>query len=192
MQQATDRQARSGPVPWAIRVGLSVGEVTFEDGDVFGPPVVEAARLVSAAGSGQIVTTGIVKALAGGRVETGFVDLGPLALKGMPQPVPACEVAWEPLPVSSVPFPGLLTDMGRIFVARESERLGQLWKEAAAGERRVALRSRPRPGHPLRRAHRRPSRRPASQGRRSHRNPACRGTGRLPPGTGSPLGPSLR
>ena len=38
-------------------------------------------------------------------------------------------------------MPALLTDMGRIFVGRdgELERLGQLWKEAAAGERRVAL-----------------------------------------------------
>jgi class 3 adenylate cyclase len=99
MQQATDRQTRPGPVPLAIRVGLSVVEVTYEDGDVYGAPVVEAARLVAAAGSGQIVTTGIVKALAGGRVQAGFVDLGPLELKGLPQPVPACEVAWEPLPL---------------------------------------------------------------------------------------------
>src|SRR5205085_281473 len=34
-----------------------------------------------------------------------------------------------------------LTDVGRIFVGRdgEVERVGQLWKEALAGERRVAL-----------------------------------------------------
>lgn len=141
MQQATDRQARTGEASLAIRVGLSVGEVTFEGDDVFGAPVVEAARLVAAAGSGQIVTTVIAKALAAGRAEADFVDLGPLDLKGLPQPVAACEVLWEPFPEPIVPMPGLVTDVGRIFVGRgtELERLRQLWKEAVAGERRVAL-----------------------------------------------------
>ena len=38
-------------------------------------------------------------------------------------------------------MPNLLTDVGRVFVGRDAEldRLGQLWKEAAAGERRLAL-----------------------------------------------------
>ena len=31
---------------WAMRVGVSVGDVTVEDGDVFGAPVVEASRSV--------------------------------------------------------------------------------------------------------------------------------------------------
>ncbi len=53
----------------------------------------------------------------------------------------ASEVRWEPLPEPSVPLPALFTDIGRIFVAREDELSGleQLWKEAVAGERRVAL-----------------------------------------------------
>jgi hypothetical protein len=38
-----------------------VGEVSFEDGDVFGRPVVEAARLVSAAEGGQILATQAVR-----------------------------------------------------------------------------------------------------------------------------------
>src|SRR5213080_1907975 len=79
MQQATERQARTAEASLAIRVGLSVGEVTFEADDVFGAPVVEAARLVAAAGSGQIVTTVIAKALAAGRAQADFVDLGLLA-----------------------------------------------------------------------------------------------------------------
>jgi class 3 adenylate cyclase/tetratricopeptide (TPR) repeat protein len=141
MQQATERQARTAEAFLAIRVGLSVGEVTFEGDDVFGATVVEAARLVAAAGSGQIVTTVIAKSLAGGRAEVDFVDLGPLDLKGLPQPVAVCEVLWEPLPEPTVPMPRLLTDVGRIFVGRDAkvERLSQLWKESAVGERRVAL-----------------------------------------------------
>lgn len=64
-QQATERQARS--VPLAMRVGLSVGEVAFEEGDVFGTPVVEAARLVAVAGPGRILATTVVRVIAGSR-----------------------------------------------------------------------------------------------------------------------------
>ena len=40
-----------------IRVGVSAGEVTSEDGDWFGTPVVEAARLCGLAGPQQILVT---------------------------------------------------------------------------------------------------------------------------------------
>src|SRR5581483_9048468 len=67
--------------------------------------------------------------------------LGSLELKGLPDPVPTCEVAWEALPESSVPLPALLTEVERIFVGREAQldQLGQVWKEASAGELRLAL-----------------------------------------------------
>jgi class 3 adenylate cyclase/tetratricopeptide (TPR) repeat protein len=138
MQQATARQAKKGPL--SIRVGVAVGDATLEGGDYFGTPVVEAARLVAAARPGQILTTQIVRALAG-RADATFDDLGSLDLKGLTAPVPACRVRWEPATDPALPMPPLLTDVGRIFVGRESEldRLGQLWKETAAGERRVAL-----------------------------------------------------
>ena len=140
IQQATERQAHSADVPVAVRVGLSIGEVAFEEGDVFGTPVVEAARLVAVAKPGQILSTAVLRMLAGSRAGVGFTDLGPLELKGLPGPVPVCEVGWEPLP-ESMPLPPLLTGGGRIFVGRDDamERLGALWKEASAGERRAAL-----------------------------------------------------
>ena len=40
------------PVPLELRVGLALGEVAFDAGDVFGTPVVEAARLVAAGAAG--------------------------------------------------------------------------------------------------------------------------------------------
>ncbi|HWQ28903.1 MAG TPA: adenylate/guanylate cyclase domain-containing protein, partial [Dehalococcoidia bacterium] len=46
MQQATERAARgAGRHPLRIRVGVSSGEAAEEDDDLYGPPVVEAARL---------------------------------------------------------------------------------------------------------------------------------------------------
>ena len=141
MQQAAQRQAAVVQAPLAIRVGIGLGDVRFEEGDVFGTPVVEAARLVEVARPGQILATAIVQVVAGGRAGgVLFENIGSLQLKGLPEPVPACEIRWEALP-PLVPLPPLLTDKGPIFIAREEEmqRLEQLWKEAVAGELRLAL-----------------------------------------------------
>ncbi len=140
MQQAAERQARSAGAPLAIRVGLSLGEVTLESGDVFGTPVVEAARLVAAARPGQILATAIVRVVAGSRGPTAMTDVGPMELKGLPDPVAACEVSWAPA-AAALPLPPVVTGTGRVFVGRDEqlERLGQLWKESAAGERRLVL-----------------------------------------------------
>jgi class 3 adenylate cyclase len=119
MQQAVDVHSRTAGVPLAIRVGVSVGDVVFKDGDVFGTPLVEAARLVAVAKAGRILATSVVRAIAGGRCTPAFSDLGSLKLKGLPVPVATCDVGWEPLPASSIPLPALLTGMGRIFVGRD-------------------------------------------------------------------------
>jgi class 3 adenylate cyclase/tetratricopeptide (TPR) repeat protein len=143
IQQGIDRLNRTGKAtsPLSVRVGLSAGDVAFEDDDVHGTPVIEAARLCAAAAGGEILAAEVVRVLAGASTEQSYVSVGPLELKGLDHPVAAVRVEWEPAVVSSIPMPQLLTDVGRIFVGRDAEleRLGQLWKEAAAGERRVAL-----------------------------------------------------
>jgi class 3 adenylate cyclase len=143
IQQTIDRLNRSGgsPAPLAVRIGISAGDVTFEDEDVHGTPVIEASRLCAVAEGGAILAADVVRVLAGSAEGRRCVPVGPLELKGLPDPVAAVRVDWEPLVGSPVPLPALLTDIGRIFVGREAqlERLEQLWKEAAAGELRVAL-----------------------------------------------------
>ncbi|MGH9021568.1 MAG: ATP-binding protein, partial [Acidimicrobiia bacterium] len=123
-----------------VRIGISAGDVTLEDGDCFGTPVIEAARLCTEAAGGQILVTEVVRLLAGSGGGHEFVAVGALVLKGLPAPVPANEVTWEPLP-ALVPLPSLLAQAGRIFVGREEEleRLSRLWKGAVAGERWAAL-----------------------------------------------------
>ena len=142
IQQAIDRHNRSATraVPLSVRIGLSAGDVSFEEGDCFGTPVIEAARLCAAASGGQILAAEMVRWLVRGGGDR-FSSVGTLDLKGLPDPVPACEVAWPPLPGAPVSLPPLLTDVGRIFVGRGEplHRLEELWKEAVAGERRVAL-----------------------------------------------------
>ena len=143
IQQAVDRLNRSGKAaePIAVRVGLSAGDCSFEDDDVHGTPVIEASRLCAVAGGDEILASELVRGLAGSGTDTTFVSVGPLELKGLDHPLVAVRVGWEPVAVSTIPMPALLTDIGRIFVGRDAEleRLMQLWKEAAAGERRIAL-----------------------------------------------------
>ena len=140
IQQAIERHNRAGGTPIQVRIGVSAGDVVFEDDDCFGTPVIEAARLCGAAQGGQILASEIVRWMAHSGEEA-FTPVGSLELKGLSRPLPTVQVDWEPAAQSPVPLPTFLTDIGKIFVGRDADldRLGQLWKEAAAGERRVAF-----------------------------------------------------
>jgi len=108
MQQATNGAGRgAGRDPVQIRIGISSGEATREDDDVFGPPVVEAARLCAVAAGDQIVVSDVVRSLARGRGHK-FSSLGELTLKGLPEPVASFAVKWEPL-AAGVPLPPRVT-----------------------------------------------------------------------------------
>ena len=96
MQQGIDRHNRRHEVPLAIRVGLSIGEVVEEDGDFFGEPVIEAARLSAAADGGQILATDTVRVIVGRHAVCEPTPVGDRELKGLPQPVSVVEVGWEP------------------------------------------------------------------------------------------------
>ena len=140
-QQATVRPDPAVPVPIELRVALALGEVAFDAGDVFGTPVVEAARLVARAEPGQILTTAVVRIVAGSRAGVTFTELGSVELKGLPEPVPVCSVAWTRPEAARLPLPPLLSGVGRIFVGRDDllAELVRLRKETVVGGRRAAL-----------------------------------------------------
>jgi class 3 adenylate cyclase len=92
MQRAVD----SCGDPLALRIGVDVGEPIREDNDLFGAPVILARRLCDAAKGGQIVVSGLVRALIGGRGDHEFDSLGGLALRGYSQPVTASALRWTP------------------------------------------------------------------------------------------------
>ena len=147
MQQGVELGNREGTEPVGLRVGLSVGEVSNEDGDYFGDPVVEAARLCSRADTGQILATDLVRAMAGRRNRHECRSLGELTLKGLPVPVGSIEVAWEPLGGSDlmemIPLPGRLAvhpAAGVVGRATEVTAITDAVKEVAAGGgRRILL-----------------------------------------------------
>jgi len=66
IQRTVDTTNRDARHRLDVRVGVSVGDVTVEQGDCFGMPVVEAARLCSAADHGRILAIERVRELAAG------------------------------------------------------------------------------------------------------------------------------
>jgi len=96
MQRAIELQARNGGLALEIRVGISAGDVTLDDGDCFGAPVVEASRLCGAADGGHILVAEVVRVLARGRGGHEMTSVGDLELKGLSEPVPTWDVGWVP------------------------------------------------------------------------------------------------
>lgn len=78
--------AISGP-RLGLRVGVAAGEVTHEGEDIFGRPVVEAARLCALAEPDTVLLTDLARVLAGSRSHHQLTELGPRKLKGFPDPV---------------------------------------------------------------------------------------------------------
>ena len=143
MQQAVHRDNVGARHQLGLRIGLSGGEATMESGDYYGDPVIEAARLCTHADAGQILATDAVRVMGGRRSPYLFEPLGALELKGLPEPVSALDVRWEPLEEvadeNGVPLPARLTHVPLTgVVARETEAalLTDAYKRAAAGEGR--------------------------------------------------------
>ena len=132
-----------------MRIGLGTGESTVKDGDYFGMPSIEAARLCDKAPADGILVSPTTKLLAG-RVEGARIEsVGELELKGIPEPMEAFSVLWEPLDpeqsgvqVGRWPLPETLRSVPRLaYVGRESERglLKEARGEARSGSRQVML-----------------------------------------------------
>src|SRR5919201_2902598 len=142
IQQRMEQRNRGASEPLAIRVGLALGDATFDRGDYFGVAVVQAARPCDRAAGGQILATDLVRAV-GGRDGHEFRPIGPVELRGLPDPVAAYEVAWEPAAEigGDVPLPPRLRAPPDGYVGRadEGERVRARWGAALAGQRQAIL-----------------------------------------------------
>ena len=85
----------------ALRGGVAVGDVVFEDDDIKGLAVDEASRLQTEAPSNGVLLSGEVYLLARGRTSC-VLRAGPeLHLKGIERPVQTYEIDWAASPETS-------------------------------------------------------------------------------------------
>jgi TolB-like protein/class 3 adenylate cyclase len=70
-----------------FRIGINVGDIVAEDGDIFGDGVNVAARLEGLAEPGGICVSARVQEDASGRLDLAFEDIGEQALKNITRPV---------------------------------------------------------------------------------------------------------
>ena len=76
-----------------FRIGINVGDIVVEDGDIFGDGVNVAARLEALAEPGGICMSARVQEDAVGKLDRTFEDMGEQALKNIARPVRAYRIA---------------------------------------------------------------------------------------------------
>jgi len=75
-----------------LRIGINVGDIIVEDGDIFGDGVNVAARLEALAEPGGICVSARVQEDAVGKLDLAFDDIGEQGLKNIARPVRAYRV----------------------------------------------------------------------------------------------------
>jgi adenylate cyclase len=86
----------------AFRIGINIGDVLIEEGDVYGDGVNVAARLEQLAEPGEICVSRTVYDHAKAKVAFGFEPMGEHRVKNIPDPVTAYRVVTDPRPVAKV------------------------------------------------------------------------------------------
>jgi adenylate cyclase len=103
-----------------FRMGLNVGDIVVEDGDIFGDGVNVAARLEGLAEPGGICVSARVQEDAAGKLELHFEDMGEQQLKNIARPVRVYRVRDRDIPrgqrSSALPQPLPLPDKPSIAV----------------------------------------------------------------------------
>src|SRR5262245_25481937 len=103
-REMTGRSARARPDNRIeFRIGINMGDIVVEDGDIFGDGVNVAARLEALAEPGGICVSARVQEDAAGRLDLAFEDLGEQQLKNIARPVRVYRVVTEARPETSRP-----------------------------------------------------------------------------------------
>ena len=84
-----------------LRVGINLGDIIVEGGDILGDGVNVAARLEALADPGMICVSDVVREQVQGKLPVVFDDLGPRSVKNITRAVHA----WRVRPAGSVPPP---------------------------------------------------------------------------------------
>jgi predicted ATPase/class 3 adenylate cyclase len=141
-----------------VRMGLHTGEVEERDGDYFGTPVNQAARLMAVGHGGQVLASESVESLVRDELPDGvtLVSLGDHRLRNLTRTMGVFQVAHPRMPREFPPLRSLSVLLGNLpvqmtsFVGREGElrdvrrameatRLVTLTGVGGAGKTRLAL-----------------------------------------------------
>jgi len=87
-----------------FRIGLNVGDIVVENGDIFGDGVNIAARLEGLAEPGGICVSARVQEDAAGKLDLAFADLGEQLLKNIARPVRVYALRLEAASAVSAPL----------------------------------------------------------------------------------------
>lgn len=99
--------SRNGPLSpeqrLEFRIGINLGDVMIDGGDLYGEGVNVAARLQALAPPGGIVISGAVHDQVRGKLSVGYELIGPQQVKNIAEPVPAFRVALDGAPPARPP-----------------------------------------------------------------------------------------
>src|SRR6266513_5557485 len=94
------RNASTADARIEFRIGVNLGDIIVEEGDIFGDGVNVAARLESIAPVGGIAVSQSVRDHVGKRLDLVFEDMGERRLKNIERPIRVYNVSLDPAPGS--------------------------------------------------------------------------------------------
>src|SRR4051812_3888786 len=103
LQEAVAERASAEPgrALLVLRIGITLGDVVVEGGDLYGDCVNIAARLEALAEPGGILVSDAIAQQARGRLGCALEDVGPLVLKNIPIPVQGFRIGGAASPVGA-------------------------------------------------------------------------------------------
>src|SRR5262245_23544313 len=100
-----------------FRIGIHLGDILFEDNDIYGDGVNIAARIESIAQPGGVAVSGSVRDNIGNRLDLVFEDTGEQNLKNIDRPVRVFNVdLFQHLAIGATPKPSLAKEKPSIAV----------------------------------------------------------------------------
>jgi len=133
--------ARNAAVPEdrriAFRIGINLGDVVIEDGDIYGDGVNIAARLEELAVPNGICISGDVYRQVRNKLDAGFDDLGERRFKNIAEPLRAYRVRIDEAPTASPDSPKRLHQEIKFCTATDGVRIAY----AAVGQGPPLLKS---------------------------------------------------
>jgi adenylate cyclase len=87
IQRAMGERNSAAQTPVEFRIGINLGEIVIEGGDIFGDGVNVATRLEGQAPIGGILASDVVHTQVSGKVGVTFIDSGEIKLKNIDRPL---------------------------------------------------------------------------------------------------------